>query len=131
MFIQPSLHFHWLKSPWQQVDIFSYSPSQKRWQLSLKIYLNKRCENYRNKTFFLKDLQEWKSAFLIPVGRWQLPMYIEKKHYHIGEKVAEVSFVWHPDALFQPNDISIGTFLLQKIPKHINFQDNRQENNAL
>ena len=57
-------------------------------------------------------------------------VYWKKKHYHVGEKVAEVGFVWHPEALYQPNDISIGTSLLQKIPKHINFQDQRQQNNA-
>ena len=57
-------------------------------------------------------------------------VYWKKKNYHIGEKVAEVGFVWHPEALYQPNDISIGTSLLQKIPKHINFQDQRQQNNA-
>ena len=26
---------------------------------------------------------------------------IEKKHYHVGKKVAHVGFVWHPDTLFQ------------------------------
>ena len=39
----------------------------------------------------------------------QLPVYIEKEHYHIGKKVANVGFVWHPDILFQSNDISVGT----------------------
>ena len=27
---------------------------------------------------------------------------------------AGVGFVWHPDTLFQPNDISIGTSLVEK-----------------
>ena len=30
----------------------------------------------------------------------------------IGQKVAEVCFVWHQDTLFQPNDILVGTSLL-------------------
>ena len=35
---------------------------------------------------------------------------------------ALVGFVWHPDILFQPNDISVG---------HIHFKDHIQEINAL
>ena len=27
------------------------------------------------------------------------------------QKVADVGFVWHPDTLFQSNDISVGTYL--------------------
>ena len=34
---------------------------------------------------------------------------IEKKHYHVGKKVVHVGSVWHPDTLFQPNDILVGT----------------------
>ena len=33
------------------------------------------------------------------------------KHYHVEKKFANIDFVWHPDTLFQPNDISIGTCL--------------------
>ena len=51
---------------------------------------------------------------------WQLlkPMlvYNEKKHYHVGKKVADIGFTWHPDSLLQPNDISDGISLLYKIP---------------
>ena len=51
------------------------------------------------------------SAFLIHMGTWQLlrkmPTYIKKKHYHFGKKVADVGFVWHPDTLFQANNISV------------------------
>ena len=32
--------------------------------------------------------------------------YIEKKHYHVGEEFPDIDFVWHPDTLFQPSDIS-------------------------
>ena len=41
----------------------------------------------------------------------QMLTYIKKKYYHISEKVADVDFVWHPDTLFEPNDISVGTSL--------------------
>ena len=54
-------------------------------------------------------------AFLLHLGTRellrQMPTYIEKKHYHVGKKFADVDFVWHPDTLFQPNDISVGTSL--------------------
>ena len=73
------------------------------------------------------------AAFLIHVGTQQLPRqmptYIEKKHYHVGKKVADICFVWHLDTLFQPNDILVGTSLFTI--KHIHFQDHRQEINAL
>ena len=46
---------------------------------------------------------------LIHISTRQLPSYLEKKHYHIGKKVPNVGFVRHPDTLFQPNDISVGT----------------------
>ena len=53
------------------------------------------------------------TAFLTHVYTRQLPRqmltYIEKKYYHVGKKVAHFGFVWHPDILFQPNDISVGT----------------------
>ena len=49
------------------------------------------------------------TAFLIHVGMQQLLTYIEQKHYNVLKKVANVSFVWHPDTLFQPNDILFGT----------------------
>ena len=29
-------------------------------------------------------------------------------------KIASVGFVWHPDTLFQPNDIFVGTSLVEK-----------------
>ena len=32
-----------------------------------------------------------------------------EKHYHVGKKVAHVGFVWHPNTVFQPDHISIGT----------------------
>ena len=35
----------------------------------------------------------------------------EKKHYHVGKKIVDVGFVWHPDILFQPNYISGETSL--------------------
>ena len=59
---------------------------------------------------------EWvNTAFLINVDIWQLTRqmstYIEKKHYHVSKNVADVSFVWHPDTLLQPNDILVGTSL--------------------
>ena len=37
------------------------------------------------------------SAFLIHVGTRQLLSYIEKKHYYISKKVADIDFVRHPD----------------------------------
>ena len=37
----------------------------------------------------------------------QMPAYIEQKHYHVGKKIAYVGFVWQPNTLFQPNDISV------------------------
>ena len=43
-----------------------------------------------------------------------MPAYIEKKHYHVGKKVAHVSFVWYRDTLFQPNDISVGTSFFRR-----------------
>ena len=46
----------------------------------------------------------------------QMPTYTEKKHYHVSKKFTDVSSVWHPDTLFQPNDILVGTSLLSKIP---------------
>ena len=52
------------------------------------------------------------SAILIHIGTQQLPkqlpMYIEKKYYHIRKKVPELSL--HPDTLFQTY-ISFGTFV--------------------
>ena len=53
------------------------------------------------------------TTFLSPVDTRQLPreipVYIGKKHYQVGEKNANVSFVWHPGTLFQPNDNSVET----------------------
>ena len=63
----------------------------------------------------------------------QIPTYIEKKDFHVGKKVAEISFVWHPDTLFQLNDISIGTSLsfslslVENTVNHIHFQNHRLE----
>ena len=41
------------------------------------------------------------TAFLTHVETRQLPeqmlAYIEKKHSHVGKKVAHVGFAWHPD----------------------------------
>ena len=52
-----------------------------------------------------------------------MPVYIEEK--------VRVSFLWHPDTLFQLNDISVGTScLVENTVKHIHFQDHRQEINA-
>ena len=52
---------------------------------------------------------------IIHVGTWQLlrqmPTYIEKKHYHVGKRIADIGFVWNPDTLFQPNDILAGPSL--------------------
>ena len=52
------------------------------------------------------------AAFLVHVGKQQLlrqmSMYIEKKHYHVGKKFANV---WQRDTLFQSNDISVGESL--------------------
>ena len=42
----------------------------------------------------------------------EMPTHIEKKHYHVSKKVANVGFVRHLDTLFQPNDILVGTPLL-------------------
>ena len=62
-----------------------------------------------------------------------MPKYIEKKHYHVGKNVADVGFVMAPiNTLFQPNDTSVGSSLsCRNTVKHINFQDHRQEINAL
>ena len=53
----------------------------------------------------------------------QMPTYIEKNHYHVCKKVADVGFLWHPDTLFQPNDILVGTSLslVKNTVKHIHF----------
>ena len=46
------------------------------------------------------------------------------------KKVAHVGFVWNPDTLFQPNDISVGTsFSCKNTVKHIHFQHHIQEIN--
>ena len=58
-----------------------------------------------------------------------MPTYYEKNHHHVGKNVADVGFAWHPDTLFQPNDISVGTSL-SLVEKHNHFQDRRQEINA-
>ena len=67
----------------------------------------------------LKNRYILNAAYPIQIGTWQLPRqmptYIEKKHYHVGKKVADVNFIWHQDTLFQSSDNSIGTSLLQKI----------------
>ena len=60
------------------------------------------------------------TAFLTHVDTQQLLRqmlaYIEEKHYHVGKKFSHVGFVWHPDALFQPNDISVlSTFISKTI----------------
>ena len=56
------------------------------------------------------------AAFLIHVDMWQLLksmlVHNEKKHYHVGKKVADIGFTWHPDTLLQPSDISVGISLL-------------------
>ena len=97
-----------------------------RFQLSF--YVSKKFLSY---VFCVKDLKSghfeylqrylniyWidfltQTAFLTHVDRQQLPRqmpaYIGKKHYHVGIKVAHVGFEWHPDNLFQRNDISVGT----------------------
>ena len=62
--------------------------------------------------FFIDLLR---STFLIHVGTrlllTRLPTYIEKKKHNAGKRVADVGFVWHPDVLFQPSDISVGKYL--------------------
>ena len=77
------------------------------------------------------------AAFLTDADTRQLlrhmKAYIEKKHYHVGKKVADLGLVWHPDTLFQPNDISVGSsFFCRKYRfKHIYFQDHKPEINVL
>ena len=39
------------------------------------------------------------------------------KHYHVNKKFVDISFVSHPDTLFQPNDIFIASFY----PMHTTF----------
>lgn len=90
-------------------------------------YANKYMENFiTNQTFFneimffnlvpenfqkgkvldqyLRELlaqQDKYTAFLIHVGTRklprQLPAYVDKTHYHVSKKVADVGFVWHSD----------------------------------
>ena len=56
------------------------------------------------------QLKSHLTVFLIHVATRQLlRTYIEKKHYHVDKKGAEVGFVWHLDTLFQPNNILVGT----------------------
>ena len=58
-------------------------------------------------------------------------MYIEKKHYHVSKKVADIGFVWYTDTLLQPNNL-VGTSLSSRnTVKHIHFQDHRNGINAL
>ena len=47
------------------------------------------------------------TVFLTHIDTRQLPAYIEQKHYHVGKKIAYVGFVWQPNTLFQPSDISV------------------------
>ena len=69
-----------------------------------------RSEFFRIFTKIFEYILNRYTAFQTHVNTRQLPRqiraYIEKKHYHVGKKVADVSFIWHPDTLFQPNDIS-------------------------
>ena len=37
------------------------------------------------------------SVFLIHVSTRQLRTFIEKKHYHVGKKVADIGLLCHPD----------------------------------
>ena len=54
-------------------------------------------------------------TFLIHVSTWQLPRqmrtYIDKNALSRQQKVADMDFVWHPDTLFQSNDVLVGTSL--------------------
>ena len=44
------------------------------------------------------------------------------EHYHVSEKDAHDGFVWHPDTLFQPNEISFGTsFFCRKYSQEHSF----------
>ena len=55
-----------------------------------------------------------------------MPAYIDKKHYHLGKKVANVRFGWYPDTnplIFRLEGLS----LVENTVKHIHFQDHIQE----
>ena len=75
------------------------------------------------------------TAFLCYVDTGQLPRQmpssVEKKRYHAGKKVAHASFVWHPDTLFQPTDISVHLSLVENAVKHIHFQGYIKKKNCL
>ena len=71
------------------------------------------------------------TAFLTHVDKRQfprqMPVYIEKKHYQVGKKVAHVGFAWHPNTLFQSNDILVGHLsLVENTVESIHFQDNNK-----
>ena len=55
------------------------------------------------------------SVFQIHFNKQQLSIYAEKKHYYVGKKVAHIDFVWHPNTLFKPKNISEDFSLLLKM----------------
>ena len=82
----------------------------------LKFFVNKK---FLNCTFCMRELRSEEfliftntfeyilnryTAFLTHVDTRQLPRqmsaYVEKKHYHVGKKVADVGFVCNPETLF-------------------------------
>ena len=69
------------------------------------------------------------AVFLIHVGTWpllwQMPKYIEKKHYHVGKKIANVGYF--NLTMFWLEHLS----LVENTVKYIHFQDQGQEINAL
>ena len=46
----------------------------------------------------VKAIRQWNlvSSLSNSCQHWQLLTYIEKKHYHVDQKVANFDFVWHP-----------------------------------
>ena len=71
------------------------------------------------------------SAFLIHVGTRQIPMYIEKKHYHVGKKDADVGFEWQI-LYFNPMIFLLEhQCFVENTVEHIHFEGHRQEISAL
>ena len=73
----------------------------------MKLFFNLAPENLKKGKVldqYLRELlaqQDKYTAFLIHVGTWklpwQLPAYVDKAHYYVSKKVADVGFVWHSD----------------------------------
>ena len=103
-----------MKMPEQWVDLSRVNDKDTRmtslssiWGLCCSLWINFTCCS----DVYIVSLPNSRRCAAIADANTEV--YWEKA---LSRRQNDVGVVWHPDSLFQPNDISVGTSFLQKIP---------------